>query len=458
MFNFKHNEKYKTIALYSLSVIVLSALIIMGIINFSAVIDAVNDFFAVLSPFIYGFIIAYLCNPILNFYEKKVFTFKKAKKDLSKLRRGISLVLTVISALAILAVLAYAVIPQTLASINDLGSKLNTYLLELQKMADALTVKYSPILFNTEYTSVKQMLSDHEINIDLASIVSNSFVIFKDGLDHALSIGSKLVGEIINLLMGIFLAIYFLISKEKLAAQFKKLLAALLSRRAYLNTIRVARHTHKTFGGFIIGKLIDSAIIGVLSFIVLWILKMPYYPLLAVIIGITNIVPTFGPIFGGIIGGIIVVIVSPESLLVFVIFVLLIQQLDGNVIGPHILGDSIGISPIWVVIAIILASGFFGFAGMVLGVPAVAVIYTLVKQGCERRLRKKNMPRSTEFYKNDPPVTDELDPGQIIIDKDTLIPEITAKDDIHAPLTVKESGGSFKKLAELFKNKKKGNK
>ena len=250
---------------------------------------------------------------------------------------------------------------------------------------------------------------------------------------------------------------YFLISKEKLAAQTKKLMASLFSRRAYLNVIRVARHTHKTFGGFLIGKLIDSAIIGVLSFIVLWILKMPYYPLLAVIIGITNIIPTFGPIFGGIIGGIIVVIVSPESLLVFVIFVLLIQQLDGNVIGPHILGDSIGISPIWVVIAIILASGFFGFAGMVLGVPTVAVIYTLVKQGCERRLKKKNMPKSTEFYKNDPPITDELDPGEIIIDKDTIIPEVTAADDIPAPLKVKEAG-SFKKLTDLFKKKKKGNK
>ncbi len=457
MFNFKHNDKYKTIALYSLAVIVSSALIIMGILNFGAVIGAVEYFFGVLSPFIYGFIIAYLCNPILNFYEKRVFAFKKAKKDMSKLRRALSLTLTVITALAILAVLSYAVIPQTLASINDLGSKLNTYLLELQKLADELTVKYSPILLNTEYTSVKQMLSDHEINFDISSVVSNSFVIFRDGLDHALSIGSKLVGEVINLLMGIFLAVYFLISKEKLCAQFKKLLAALLSRRAYLNTIRVARHTHKTFGGFLIGKLIDSAIIGVLSFVVLWILKMPYYPLLAVIIGITNIVPTFGPIFGGIIGGVIVVIVSPESLLVFIIFVLLIQQLDGNVIGPYILGDSIGISPIWVVIAIILASGFFGFAGMVLGVPAVAVIYTLVKQGCERKLRKKNMPKSTEFYKNDPPITDELDPGQIIIDKDTLIPEITSEDDIPEPLTVKESS-SFKKLTELFSKKTKGNK
>ncbi|MBE6587732.1 MAG: AI-2E family transporter [Ruminococcaceae bacterium] len=453
MFKFSHNDKYKTIAAYSLAVIVSSALIIMGILNFSAVSDAVKKFFGILSPFTYGFIIAYLCNPILIFYEKHLFAFKKAKKDLSKLRRALSLILTVITAIAIIAVLAYAVIPQTVASVNDLGSKLNTYLGELQALADELTVKYSPIFLNTKYESVTHMLKDHEINFDLSSVISNSFVIFKDSFDQILSTGSRIVSEVINILMGIFLAIYFLISKEKLCAQGKKILAALLSRRAYLNTIRLARHTHKTFGGFLIGKIIDSAIIGVLAFICLWILKMPYYPLLAVIIGVTNIVPTFGPIFGGIIGGIIVVIVAPERLLVFVIFVFLIQQLDGNVIGPHILGDSIGISPIWVVIAIILASGLFGFIGMVLGVPAVGVVYTLVKQSCERKLKKKNMPKSTEFYKNDPPITDELDPGQIFIDKDTLIPEITSEDDIPEPLTVKESAGAFKKIAELFKKK-----
>ena len=258
MFKFNRNDKYKTIAAYSLAVIVSSALIILGILNFSAVASAVSSFFGILAPFTYGFIIAYLCNPILNFYEHRVFKFKNAKKDVSALRRALSLILTVITAIAILAVLAYAVIPQTVASINDLGSKLNFYLVELQELADELTVKYSPIIFNTSYSSVTEMLSDHDIAFDLKDLISNSFVIFKDGFDHIFSFGSRLVSEIINLLMGIFLAIYFLIGKERLCAQSKKLLASLVSRRAYLNTVRLLRHTHKTFGGFLIGKIIDK--------------------------------------------------------------------------------------------------------------------------------------------------------------------------------------------------------
>lgn len=430
MFSFKHNEKYKTIAIYSLLVIVFAAVIIMGLMHYSTVFKAVKAVCNVLSPFTYGFIIAYLCNPILIFYEKTVFAFKKSKKDPSTLRRALSLTLTIITALAIITILVYTVVPSTVNSINDFASKLNSYISGVQKIADDLIVKFGPILFNEDYSSFSEFLKDHEIALSLNDIISNSFSLFRNGFENILSFGSKFVGQVLNILMGIIMAVYFLANKEKICGQSKKLLASLTTRRTYLNTIRLARYTHKTFGGFIIGKIIDSAIIGVLSFIILWILRMPYYPLLAVIICITNIIPTFGPIFGGIIGGFLVLIVSPESLLVFVIFVICVQQLDGNVIGPFILGDSIGISALWVVIAIVLASGLFGFAGMVVGVPAVAVVYALVKQSTERRLRKKNMPVNTEFYRSDPPVNMALEPENIFIDRDTEIPEITAADDI----------------------------
>ena len=424
MFKFNRDEKYKTIAFYAFLVIVTSSIVIAGLFNLSSIFGALRSFLGVLSPFIYGFIIAYLCNPFLNFYENHLFVFKKAKKNRAILRRACSVTLTCITAGVILSVISYAVIPQTIASINDLGTKLNSYLIELQKLADELTVKYSEHFFKTRYDSFAELLSDHEISISITDVLSGSFVIFRDGFDKLFSIGSRLVSEILNLLMGIFLAVYFLISKEKLCAQAKKLLAAVFSRRTYLNIIRLTRHTHTTFGGFIIGMLIDSTIIGILSFFILWALKMPYYPLLSVIIGITNIVPTFGPIFGGIIGSIIVFIVAPDLVIWFALLVLLIQQLDGNIIGPYILGDTIGIAPIWVLIAIVFASGLLGFWGMIIGVPGVAVIYTLVKQATERRLKAKNMPQSTEFYKTDPPVNDGLDSDQIFIDKSTEIPSI----------------------------------
>ncbi len=429
MFNFKANEKYKTIAVYAILVIVISALIILAVINHKEVAKVVKSITTVLSPFTYGFVFAYLCNPILNFYENKVLRFKKAKKNHRRLRRALSLTLTIITASAVIAVIAWAVIPQTLNSINDFGSKLNYYILDLQNLADSLTVKYSDTLFGKEYTSFTALLADHDISLNIKDILSGSFTIFKDSFNHIISTGSMIVGSIINVLLGVFMMIYFLASKEKIAAQTKKLLASFMTRRTYLNTIRLARYTHQTFGGFIVGKLIDSAIIGLLSFVVLWAFKTPYYPLLSVIIGVTNVVPTFGPFVGGFIGGVIVLIASPEDLLFFIIFVILLQQLDGNVIGPKILGDSIGIGAIWVMIAVILFGGFFGFGGMILGVPAIAVIYALTKQGAERRLKAKDMPCSTEFYAADPPV-EKVPSNKVFIEKDEPIPEVTAKDDI----------------------------
>ncbi len=433
MFNFKKNESYATIAFYAVAVIVASALMIYAVINMGTVWGAIEYVLSVLSPFIYGFIFAYLCNPILNFYEKKVFSFKRSAKDRFVLRRTLGIICTTITALAILAILAYAVIPQTIKSINDFGTQFTVYVDKVLDFADKLTVDYLSPMFNESYTTFPEFLAAHDISVNVKDMLFGSFDLFRSSFTEILNYGTKFVGELINILMGIILAIYFLISKEKLSAQVKKILASVLSRRRYLNTVRLARFTHRTFGGFIVGKLIDSAIIGVLSLIVLAILDISYYPLLSVIIGITNFIPTFGPIIGGVIGGLLVLIASPQDLLVFIIVVVLIQQFDGNILGPHILGDSIGISALWVVVSVILASGFFGFTGMVFGVPTIAVIYALVKQGTERRLIKKNMPKSTEFYRSDPPIEDKIDPCNIFIDKETPIPEITAEDDLSVP-------------------------
>ena len=167
MFNFKKNEKYRTIAFYSALVIIVCSLVILAVINFSDVFSAVKKFFNVLSPLTYGFVFAYLCNPILKFYERKVFAFKKAKKDKRKLRRALSLILTVITALAIIAVIVWAVVPQTVKSINDFGSQLNGYISNLQSLADDLTVKYSEMLFNESYSSFSELLSDHDISFNL---------------------------------------------------------------------------------------------------------------------------------------------------------------------------------------------------------------------------------------------------------------------------------------------------
>jgi len=453
MFKFSRNDRYTTIALYAFFVIVGSTLAIMAVLNFSSVLGAIEQFLSVLAPFIYAFIIAYLCNPILSFYEKRVFKFKKAKTDKRALRRTLSLIATVVSALAILAVIAYAIIPQTVNSLNDFANKLNGYIDKLQSLADNVARGFLSSLFGEDYASFSHFLQDHEITLNVKSVLSGTFDIFRSSFSEILNFGTEFVGELINVFFGIILAVYFLINKEKMAAQAKKILASFQSRRTYLNTIRLFRYTHKTFGGFLVGKIIDSFIIAIISLIILLIFGVPYAPLLATILGITNIIPTFGPIIGGIIGGFLVLIASPGDAISFLIVVILIQQIDGNIIAPKILGDSIGIGAHWVIIAVLLGSGLFGFAGMVFGVPTLAILYTLIKQSSERRLKKKNLPVSTEFYKNDPPLEDKIEPGKVFISKETPIPEITTDDDIPFCETEKKEPFLTKMIHKKHKTK-----
>ncbi len=431
--NFKRNEKYASLALYIFLTVCASAVVIFCLINFRSVFGFLRKAADILSPFTYGFIIAYLCNPIMVFFEKKLFAFKKSKKDMKNLRRGLSLALAILTVLALLAIMLYAVLPQIITSYEDLGSQVNTYIENIQKFADSFIKDHSSSILGKQYLTFSELLADYDISFSFKDILNYSYSLLETGFEYALAYGGRFVGGVKNVLIGAILAIYFLISKEKLCAQSKKILNALFSRRTYLNCVRLARYTHKTFGGFIIGKILDSIIIGILTFFVLWICRIPYYPLISVIVGVTNVIPFFGPFIGAIPSVFIIFIASPTKALWFILIILIIQQIDGNIIGPSILGDSIGISALWVIISITVAGGFFGFAGMLLGVPATAVIYVLFKQHIEKKLRHKNAPVNTEFYKSDPPFEDVIDPHLVLIDRDTEIPEPTLDDDIDPP-------------------------
>ncbi len=428
--NFKKNEKYASLAFYSFLTVCACAIVIFALVNFSHVLGFLSKTAKVLAPFTYGFIIAYLCNPIMVFYEKKLFSFKKSGKDMHKPRRALSLTLAMLTGAALISVVLYTVIPQIIASYEELGSQLNNYIRNLQTFADSFVKDHSDALLGTQYNNLTQLLNAYDISFSFEKLLTYSYSILTVGADYLINYGGKFVGGVTNGLIGIIIAVYFLFSKEKLSAQIKKVLNAFLNRKNYLNCIRLARFTHKTFGGFIIGKILDSIIIGVLTFIVLLICKIPYYPLVAVIVGVTNIIPFFGPFIGAIPSAFIIFIASPSKALWFILIIIIIQQLDGNVIGPKILGDSIGTSALWVIISITVCGGYFGFAGMLLGVPATAILYVLFKQHVEKRLRHKNNPVNTEFYKNDPPLENIVDPHLVLIDRDTPVPEPTIEDDV----------------------------
>ena len=454
MFKFKKNEKYASIAFYAVISVIICAAVIMCIFKFDTIRHYVKSFLSAIAPLTYGFVFAYLFNPIMNWYERTLFAFKKAKKDMHTLRRTLSLIMTIITILAVLSVILYAVIPQAIYSFENLGSQLNSYITNIQHFADDFVQKHSERFLGERYDSISKLLEEYGISFSIKDILSNSYSFLQNAFNYVINYGGMIVNEVINVLLGLIVAVYFLIFKERICAQTKKLLCAILNRRAYLNTVRLARYTHKTFGGFIVGKLIDSVIIGLLTFFVLWIFKIPYYPLLAVIIGVTNIIPTFGPIFGGIFGALLLLIAAPDKVILFLIIVLVIQQLDGNIIGPKILGNTIGISSLWVVIAIFVFGSFSGFTGMIVGVPATAIIYVLVKQWSERRLRHKGYPYHTAYYAGDPPQeTDSLDAGQVFIDRDTEIPEPSLDDDIPDP-PEKEKISLIKRISDFFKKRK----
>lgn len=433
MLPFKKNDKYASIAFYAFLTITAAAAVFLCILNFGKVTDAIGSVFAALSPFTYGFVVAYLCNPILCFYERTILSFKKAKRNMHTVRRVLSLILTMLTALAVISVILYAIIPQSVQSFEDLGSQMNIYIENVQNFADELVQEHSQKILGEQYDTLAALLSEYDISLNIKDLFTQYYTLIQSGANYVINYGGALVGEVKNFVIGVILALYFLYSKEKLCAQMKKILSALFKRRTYLNTIRLARFTHETFGGFIIGKLLDSFIIGLLSLFVLWIFDIPYYPLFSVIIGITNLVPFFGPIVGCIICCLLILIVSPADFLLTLIIIIVIGQIDGNILEPRILGNSIGISSLWVIVAITAAGGLFGFTGMVLGVPMTAVLYVLFKQFIENRLRHKNIPVHTEFYKTDPPRSDGLDPGTVFIDKDTPVPELTLEDDIPDP-------------------------
>ena len=454
MFKFKKNEKYASIAFYAVISVIICAAVIMCIFKFDTIRHYVKSFLSAIAPLTYGFVFAYLFNPIMNWYERTLFAFKKAKKDMHKLRRTLSIIMTVITILAVLSIILYAVIPQAIYSFENLGTQLNSYITNIQHFADGFVQKHSERFLGERYDSISKLMEEYGISLSIKDILSNSYSFLQNAFNYVIDYGGMIVNEVINVLLGLIVAVYFLVFKERICAQTKKLLCAILNRRAYLNTVRLARYTHKTFGGFIVGKLIDSVIIGLLTFFVLWIFKIPYYPLLAVIIGVTNIIPTFGPIFGGIFGALLLLIAAPDKVILFLIIVLVIQQLDGNIIGPKILGNTIGISSLWVVIAIFVFGSFFGFTGMIVGVPATAIIYVLVKQWSERRLRHKGYPYHTAYYAGDPPQeTDSLDAGQVFIDRDTEIPEPSLDDDIPDP-PEKEKISLIKRISDFFKKRK----
>ena len=252
--------------------------------------------------------------------------------------------------------------------------------------------------------------ADGQISEDIQNLIKQGMEFFQtwmkndlyprimDGINVFTSSMMNIFGFLYNTVIGVIISIYVLMSTETFTGQAKKITYALLKPDMANSVIDVVRHSNQIFSGFIIGKLIDSAIIGVVCFVVLNLIHMPYAMLVSVIVGVTNIIPFFGPYIGAIPSVLLISLTDLKQGAIFLVFIIILQQIDGNILGPKILGDSTGLSPFWVIFAILLGGGLFGFPGMLLGVPVFAVIYYLVKTFIEYMLYKKKMPLETPSY------------------------------------------------------------
>ena len=376
-------------------VIMACVVIYFALLRINQISEAVFAVVDVLKPILYGMAIAFLLNPIVKMVDRYFVPWLEKymeRRKAIKLSRASGVAVSLIFLFALITALFNMLIPELVKSIRDLIITLPGQLNEvvdwfnhMQASDTTMGILFSNIV--EEGTATLQNWLRTELMPQINTIMSN------------LTVGVlNILNELFNFLIGLIVSIYLLASKETFSAQCKKLTYAFLKTDHANMILHLTKKSNEIFGGFIIGKIIDSAIIGVLCFVSLSLLKMPYILLVSVIVGVTNIIPFFGPYIGAIPSAILILLNDPKKGIYFILFILVLQQVDGNVIGPKILGNSTGLSSFWVVFSILVGGGLFGFVGMIMGVPTFAVIYYIIMMITDQRLERKNLPATTVHY------------------------------------------------------------
>ncbi|MEG1878150.1 MAG: AI-2E family transporter [Pseudoflavonifractor sp.] len=372
----EHKKKWFILDARAISnlVVVFSAILFyIGLSNFGILQEKIRMFTGVLTPFITGFAMAYLLNTPMSFFERKVFKS-------FKFRRSLSILTVYLLAFALVAVLINLILPQVIQSVMGLAGNMPIYLENLNQWTRILAEQ-----FHVESDLVKEVMVSYQDLLKKATDLLSKAL--PQLLDLGVAVGSGLVSAVTALIS----SIYMLAGKGRLLPQIKKLIYAFIPRKTADRFLQICSQANGIFVGFINGKLIDSAIIGALCFVLCTLMRIPLAILISVIIGVTNVIPFFGPIIGAVPCIMILLIVDPWAALRFLLLVIALQQFDGNILGPKILGDSTGLSAIWVLVAIVMGGGLFGFPGMILGVPTFAVLYALTRELVNSRLAAKGI-------------------------------------------------------------------
>lgn len=412
---FQIDKKYIRIGITAFAVIAASICFYYLIFHGDRFSNQINAFFTVISPVMYGIIIAYLLTPLVNGLETYLLKpilqrMKQTSNRAQKYIRGVSIIMT----LVIVGMLIYAffsiLIPNIVTSVKTISVQFPTYIENLTNwsarfLADNPDIEVMVVRFLDTYSE------------EFYDYLNNTIVPQMETIIKQVSLSMISLLKILwNFIIGFIISIYVMYSKETFAGQAKKIVYSIFRTTTANQFIKDVRFASDTFIGFISGKIIDSFIIGCICFVGTSVLKMPYALLVSVIVGVTNIIPFFGPYLGAIPSAVLILMVSPVKCAYFIIFILILQQVDGNLIGPKILGESTGLSGFWVIFSITVFGGIMGIPGMIIGVPFFAVLYAFMRRHTNKMLEKRGLPTQTEQYLN-------VD----YIEEDAFIPRDTAK-------------------------------
>lgn len=370
--------------------IVFTALLVVALWKFDVVLGVLKTIWDIIFPFVLGGAIAFLTNVPMSFLEKKIFEkVKKKNKIVRKLERPISLILTIVLVVGVIALVMFGVIPQLTRTTGTLVTSINDFIPQMQSWIGE---------FFHNNQEIMNLVDQIEFDPDQA--IKWGISLLGNGAGNMMNTTMSAVGSIVSGVATFFIAFsfacYILFQKEKLHVQIRKVFFAFLPRQKADVFLKVCSLTYRTFANFLAGQCLEAVILGSMFVVTLSILRMPYALLIGILIAFTALIPIFGAFIGCAVGSFLIFMVNPQQAILFVIVFLVLQQIEGNLIYPHVVGESVGLPSIWVLAAVTIGGNLMGIVGMLVFIPLLSVLYTIFREFVYLRLKKQNIKQVTK--------------------------------------------------------------
>ena len=370
--------------------IVFTALLVVALWKFDVVLGVLKTIWDIIFPFVLGGAIAFLTNVPMSFLEKKIFeNVKKKNKIVRKLKRPISLILTIVLVVGVIALVMFGVIPQLTRTMGTLVTSINDFIPQMQSWIGE---------FFHNNQEIMNLVDQIEFDPDQA--IKWGISLLGNGAGNMMNTTMSAVGSIVSGVATFFIAFsfacYILFQKENLHIQIRKVFFAFLPRQKADTFLKVCSLTYRTFANFLAGQCLEAVILGSMFVVTLSILRMPYALLIGILIAFTALIPIFGAFIGCAVGSFLIFMVNPQQAILFVIVFLVLQQIEGNLIYPHVVGESVGLPSIWVLAAVTIGGNLMGIVGMLVFIPLLSVLYTIFREFVYLRLKKKHIKQVTK--------------------------------------------------------------